>query len=364
MWQGLQTITDYKGKRTRELPSDTSLPKEQNYFYARFEANNTETSMRASVVLDDCDHALRSQCDGVGGGHRHQSIEAPGGGTQDPDSINRMVLSQLEHHEGLHLRDYKGILPVLPEVGERALDEGSKGINEQASCGAIKLHKFYNKLECKCQALGSIQNNPKPNKQDMHKLKEIWAMENEHSDLQVHISLTVRCCEKLGHWRVLITGAEEKQIPYFSHREETEDNRDYEDEMDRKRDGLAELCFMLIGEIFKLRGIFKWVWETLIGLVQVAFGKTSNKQIRDTINWVLSENMLVHYINSFRDTFWTDAEHQETKERQNARYGSIKVFNALQETSANKNLLCILLEMFLKELCPELNREMLDQCSS
>lgn len=109
----------------------------------------------------------------------------------DPDSINRMVLSQLEHHEGLHLRDHKGILPVLPEVGERALDEGSKGINEQASYGAIKLHKFYNKLECKCQALGSIQNNPKPNKQDMHTLKEIWAMENEHSDLQVHISLTV-----------------------------------------------------------------------------------------------------------------------------------------------------------------------------
>lgn len=97
--------------------------------------------------------------------------------------------------------------------------------------------------------------------------------------------------------------------------------------MDRKRDGLAELCFMLIWEIFKLRGIFKWVWKTLIGLVQVTFGKTSNKQIRDTINWVLSEKMLVHYINSFRDTFWpnkkraihnnfrTDAEHQETNER-------------------------------------------------
>ena len=25
-WQGLQTITDYKGKRSRELPSNTSLP--------------------------------------------------------------------------------------------------------------------------------------------------------------------------------------------------------------------------------------------------------------------------------------------------------------------------------------------------
>ena len=54
MWQGLQTITDYKGKHSRELPSDTSLPDELNYFYARFEANNTETCMRAPAVLEDC----------------------------------------------------------------------------------------------------------------------------------------------------------------------------------------------------------------------------------------------------------------------------------------------------------------------
>ena len=30
MWQGLQTITDYKGKHSRELPNDTSLPDELN----------------------------------------------------------------------------------------------------------------------------------------------------------------------------------------------------------------------------------------------------------------------------------------------------------------------------------------------
>jgi hypothetical protein len=53
MWQGLQTITDYKGRHCRELPSDTSLPDELNYFYARFKANNTETCMRESAVPDD-----------------------------------------------------------------------------------------------------------------------------------------------------------------------------------------------------------------------------------------------------------------------------------------------------------------------
>jgi hypothetical protein len=54
MWQGLQTITDYKGKPSRELPSDASLPDELNAFYARFEESNTEACMRAPAVPNDC----------------------------------------------------------------------------------------------------------------------------------------------------------------------------------------------------------------------------------------------------------------------------------------------------------------------
>lgn len=179
---------------------------------------------------------------------------------------------------------------------------------------------------------------------------------------------------------------------FFSHtEEEAEDDSDlsdYGDEADGKKDALAEPCFMLIGEIFELRGMFKWVRKTLIALVQVTFGRTINKQIRDTVNWIFSEQMIVCYINIFRDTFWpngklapqikarSDTERRETKERaqqklldnipdalqnlvgqQNARYGIIKIFNALQEANANKHLLYVLMEMILKELCPELNVE-------
>ena len=54
MWQGLQAVTEYEGKHSRELPSDTSIPDELNYFYARFEVSNTETCMRSSVVPNDC----------------------------------------------------------------------------------------------------------------------------------------------------------------------------------------------------------------------------------------------------------------------------------------------------------------------
>nr|KAF6428486.1 sorting nexin 25 [Rousettus aegyptiacus] len=101
--------------------------------------------------------------------------------------------------------------------------------------------------------------------------------------------------------------------------------------------------------------------------------------------------MFVYYINLFRDAFWphgklapptdirSEEQSQETKQRaqqkllenipdmlqslvgqQNARHGIIKIFNALQETRANKHLLYVLMELLLIELCPEL-RAHLDQ---
>ncbi|CAK6969351.1 sorting nexin-25 [Scomber scombrus] len=407
------------------------------------------------------------------------------------------------------------------DAGEEVGDEGSKGINEQVSYAATKLRQLYDKLEYKRQALGSIQNAPKPDKKIVSKLKEeIGAMEREHSELQQHITRTDWWCENLGQWRATITTAEateeggetvasysvcvslvegeetansrwsvqrkltefqmlhrkltecfpslkKVQLPslsklpfksidqkfldksktqlnaflqrlltderlcqsealyaflspspehlkvmsiqkkssfslasflerlpgdFFSHTEEEADDdsdlSDYGDEADGRRDALAEPCFMLIGEIFELRGMFKWVRKTLIALVQVTFGRTINKQIRDTVNWIFCEQMLVCYISVFRDNFWpngklaphvkvrTDTERIETKERaqqklldnipdalanlvgqQNARYGIIKIFNALQEASANKHLLYVLMEMLLKELCPELSTE-------
>jgi hypothetical protein len=53
MWQGLKTIMDYKGKPSRELPSDASLTDELNAFYVCFEASNTEACMRTSAVPGD-----------------------------------------------------------------------------------------------------------------------------------------------------------------------------------------------------------------------------------------------------------------------------------------------------------------------
>jgi hypothetical protein len=51
IWQGLKTITDYKGKPRRKPPSDASLPDELNVFYARFEAINTKACTRDCVIM-------------------------------------------------------------------------------------------------------------------------------------------------------------------------------------------------------------------------------------------------------------------------------------------------------------------------
>ena len=53
-YTGLQTIMDYKGKSSRELPCDVSFPDKLNAFYAHFETSNTEPCVRAPAVLDDC----------------------------------------------------------------------------------------------------------------------------------------------------------------------------------------------------------------------------------------------------------------------------------------------------------------------
>ena len=93
MWQGLQTITDYKGKHSRELPSDMSLPDKLNNFSARFEASNTETCMRASAVPDDCVITL-SVAD-VSKTSKQVSIHKAAGPNRLPGRVLRACADQL-----------------------------------------------------------------------------------------------------------------------------------------------------------------------------------------------------------------------------------------------------------------------------
>jgi hypothetical protein len=59
MWQELQSITDYKGRHSWDLPNNASLPDKLNAFYARLDKNNTKPCMRAPRQLRGLDDLAR-----------------------------------------------------------------------------------------------------------------------------------------------------------------------------------------------------------------------------------------------------------------------------------------------------------------
>jgi hypothetical protein len=63
MWQGLQSITDYKGRPNRDLPNYASLPDEVNAFYARFDNNDIVPGVRDVLPRGLGDLALRERCE-------------------------------------------------------------------------------------------------------------------------------------------------------------------------------------------------------------------------------------------------------------------------------------------------------------
>ena len=61
MWQGLKTITDYKGKHSRKLSGNTSLPDGLNYFHASFEPVISDNCVITLSVADVSKTFTRSQ---------------------------------------------------------------------------------------------------------------------------------------------------------------------------------------------------------------------------------------------------------------------------------------------------------------
>nr|CAI5853607.1 unnamed protein product [Callosobruchus analis] len=150
-------------------------------------------------------------------------------------------------------------------------------------------------------------------------------------------------------------------------------------------DTIAEPLYSLLSEVFDMRGVFKCVRKTLIGFVQVTYGRNINRQIYETISWWFSEEMLHYYISLVLKNFWpggslapagpirTKEERLQTAHRAQemfvnnvpellitlvgnnaARLGAKKVFDALQEKNMNKQLFYELLDATLDAVFPEL----------
>lgn len=138
---------------------------------------------------------------------------------------------------------------------------------------------------------------------------------------------------------------------------------------ENQKDDIAEPAYNLANEIFDLQDNAGWLRKSLIAFVQISFGQTINKQIRETVSWLLSESMIYYYLCQFRDAMWPngrlaepfiercqqekDASYQLAKEKlvnnipdfltnllghQNARKGMSKVFDVLQHKELNKQL--------------------------
>ncbi|XP_072040154.1 sorting nexin-25-like [Amphiura filiformis] len=199
------------------------------------------------------------------------------------------------------------------------------------------------------------------------------------SPLSVKIDITQKKERKQGFLTGIFKNAPQDQ-------EEPREDYDGDEEgsQDRK-DSIAEPIYALISEIFELRGMFKWLRRNFIVFVQVTLGGTINKSVREGVEWMVSEPMLVGYIHYFRDSYWpkgqlappypvfTEEQKQQTKDKarekflryfpdylqtllgkRNSKLGARKVFEAIQDKTANKHLFYNLMEIALLELCPEL----------
>ncbi|CAD5114528.1 DgyrCDS3651 [Dimorphilus gyrociliatus] len=159
------------------------------------------------------------------------------------------------------------------------------------------------------------------------------------------------------------------------------------DKEDYGKDWIAQPMYSLIAEVFELSGVSKWLRRTLISFVQITFGRSINKQLRETIKWLYSEDMVLYYLLTFKEALWPDGElitasapcSNEEKLAirnklkymllknipdvaknligpDNAQKGLVKIFELLQDVKLNKHLFYTMIEILLRKLFPDVFR--------
>ncbi|XP_069965962.1 sorting nexin-25 isoform X1 [Bactrocera oleae] len=153
------------------------------------------------------------------------------------------------------------------------------------------------------------------------------------------------------------------------------------------KDSIAEPLYALLGEIFDMGGVFKWLRKSLISFVQITYGRTINRQIRESVAYLFEESMMHYYFSAILKSFWPGgvlassypARSDDIKEMtrnaakdllmdhipevlcnlvgaQTAKHGVLKVFEAMQNPTYNKQLFYELLEILMIEFFPEIRQ--------
>ncbi|KAH8284432.1 hypothetical protein KR018_010709, partial [Drosophila ironensis] len=153
------------------------------------------------------------------------------------------------------------------------------------------------------------------------------------------------------------------------------------------KDSIAEPMYALMGEIFDMGGVFKWLRKSLISFVQITYGRTINRQIRESVAYLFEEAMLHNYFSAVLKSFWpggvlASAYPTRSEDMRDmtftaakalltdhipevlcnlvgataAKRGVLKVFEALQNPTYNKQLFYELLEILMIEFFPEIRQ--------
>jgi len=75
------------------------------------------------------------------------------------------------------------------------------------------------------------------------------------------------------------------------------------------KDSIAEPFYYLIEELFEIRGMKKIFRKSLILFVQLTYGATINRKIRETIYWILNEEVVSLIIKQIKDSIWKVNNH-------------------------------------------------------
>ena len=161
---------------------------------------------------------------------------------------------------------------------------------------------------------------------------------------------------------------------------------------DQEEDAIAEQMFVLVSEVFELDQWSRVLRKQLVELVQLTYGKSIDRQLQEFMSWVVSESMLVYYLEIFRDSMWpggkpaphaptrSDSEKARTRDdakkrflksspqalqtilgQRNCQIGFGKIFESLQDPRGNKQLFYSMLEILLYALIPELQTVEIDE---
>lgn len=160
----------------------------------------------------------------------------------------------------------------------------------------------------------------------------------------------------------------------------------------KELDSTAEFMYLLVSEIFELDHFSRVLRKQLVELVQLTYGKSIDREVQDTLNWVFSEPMLIFYLETFKNALWPNGqpapqaparskeEKAATKEEARAKFlknspqtlqtllghrncqiGMLKIFEVLQDSQGNKQLFYALFEVLLYSIVPELEKVELDE---